>query len=115
MAQAEERTINFRFARGLSQRRLAINARQHKTAEDFVHAQFGESLGYRVLASTVHGQKLLRCEELVGGPGISALLFFYYDGLSKLPIEELANAMEAIKADEQIMEICREFGVWLDR
>ena len=132
-----------KFRRGLSQRSLAIEfdswenkiygvSSIEKRAEN-PSVQLGRKLGritkfldantHRFHNHTAarggieHGIKLLVCEKLLGGKGISAIFIFRFTSLRRLKYEELNALKDAIEeqGSKSIMKLARQKTDWLGR
>ncbi len=60
-----------------------------------------------------HGIKLLVCEILLGGIGVSAILIFRFSSLRALKFEELNDLKDAIEEQGSVKELAGQKAGWL--
>lgn len=130
-----------KFRRGLSQRSLAIEYRDWESNAYGISSveqrandpsvQLSRKLGHvtKFLEANMHrfynseaardgiehGIKLLVCEELLGGIGISAILFFRFSSLRSLKYEELKGLKDVIEEQDSdsIKKLAGQKADWL--
>lgn len=61
-----------------------------------------------------HGIKLLICERLLNGIGISAILIFQYAHFKRINYKELDGLKDAVKAVATIKKLAEQKADWLD-
>ena len=128
-----------KFRRGLSQRSLAIQFNEwelatYKTSEIRKRASRPAENPARKLGRIAkflqkhrfrngsaarhgieHGMKLLICEKLLNGTGISAILIFKYAQLRILKFSDLSGLRAAIENATNIKELLNSNVDWIDR
>lgn len=118
-----------KFRRGLSQRYLASEfedwkqghpqASKAKSRRKGLIPRFLAANKHRFLNTAeakkgiLHGAKLLRCECLLGGIGISVMLFFHLTEFSKVKLYELHDLKEKILSSDPIMKLAEHKAGWL--
>lgn len=65
-------------------------------------------------AGIEHGIKLLICETLLGGVGLSAILVFQYTRFREIKFEELDGLKDAIKGADRVRKFAEEKADWFD-
>jgi hypothetical protein len=132
-------TANHKFRRGLSQRSLAIefddweinaygisstkeratnpsvqSIRKFGHIKEFLEANTRRFQNLGAARDGIeHGIKLLVCEMLVGGIGISAILIFRFSSLRALKYEELNDLKDAIEKQGSVKELAGQKADWL--
>lgn len=127
------------FRRGLSQRSLAIQFNKwelvtyemseigrrasyllKEPARKLEHvAKFIKKHGFKkrstIRLGIQHGMKLLICEKLLNGTGISAILIFRYIQFRLIKLSDLSGLENAIKNAIKIKELVSLNADWIDR
>ena len=62
-----------------------------------------------------HGIKLLLCERMLHGTGISAIFIFKHTRLRSIKFEELGGLSDAMKDADRIMELANQKADWIDQ
>jgi len=132
-------TANHKFRRGLSQRSLAlefddweinthgISSTKERATNPSVQSirklghitEFLEANPRRfhnlgaARDGIEHGIKLLVCEMLMGGIGVSAILIFRFSSLRALKYEELNDLKDAIEKQGSVKELAGQKADWL--
>ena len=119
-----------KFRRGLSQRSLAIEfknwqrtnprvagrARSSGLVPQFLEANESRFRNTQAAMRGIrHGTKLLRCEELFGGIGISALLIFHFTKLLTITLQHLPHLNRKIHTSIPITKLASQYHAWLQQ
>ena len=118
-----------KFRRGLSQRSLASEfedweqgfpqASEAKSRRKGLIPRFLAANKHRFLNDAaakkgiLHGSKLLRCERLFGGIGVSVMLIFYLTQFYKVKLHELPDLKAKILSSDPLKKLAEQKAGWL--